>query len=172
MQTNNKDIIVYIKRNRGGETVSQGCKPLSALAETVLQGCKSLSARAETVLQECKLLSARAETVSQGCKPLSARAETVLQGCKPLSADSEAIDSRLNILYMKISNLNSYKSRNEKWFQLFILPVRRSNKPFRLISAGFGRKKNIRVSFCCTFAPGSEHRNRSSEHQNKDKTNK
>jgi hypothetical protein len=32
------------------------------------------------------------------------------------------------------------------------LPVRRSNKPFRLFSAGFGLKNNIRVSFRRTFA--------------------
>jgi hypothetical protein len=151
MQTNNNDIIVYIKRNRRGGTVSQGCKPLSALAETVLQGCKPLLEFPETVSQGCKPLSARAETVLQGCKSLSARAETVSQRCKPLSADSEAIDTWLNISDMKISILNFYKLRNEKWFQLFILPVRRSNKPFRRFSAGFGRKNNIRVSFFCTF---------------------
>jgi hypothetical protein len=33
-----------------------------------------------------------------------------------------------------------------------VFPVRRSNKPFRLFSAGFGRKKNICVSFRRTFA--------------------
>jgi hypothetical protein len=30
---------------------------------------------------------------------------------------------------------------------VYCLPVRRSNKPFRLFSAGFGLKNNIRVSF-------------------------